>query len=558
MSRREKYVAGFGAAAIVVFIGLIIVGSVLSRRIEPFVRAQAEQYLRDRFRADVQIATLRVHLPPISPLRMLFTGGHGSIATVEGKDIVMRMRGRPAAAPLFSIREFKTDIDVGALRDSSKHVPLVRITGLEITVPPKGQRPDLTPDSSPADQPPEDPSEPKTAIVIDRLNIQKAALILMPADRTKKPLRFDIHDVKMQSAGQGVAMQYDCFLTNASPPGEIHSTGTFGPWNTTEPGDTPLNGDFSFDHADLGVYNVIAGILQSKGHFQGELDTITARGEAYVPDFRLKRSGNPVPLRTKYEVLVDGTNGNTTLKPVEATLGATRFTTSGVVFKHDGDRHRQIHLQVNMPNGRMQDVLRLAMKGDTFMEGTLQLKTMLELPNLDGKVMNKLRLDGTFDITNGHFLRSTIQDQIDTLSQRGQGQPNNQEIDEVVSRMTGSFKLDEHVITFRTLTFGVSGADVDLAGSYDLNADALDFHGALRLRAKVSQTVTGWKHWLLKPVDPFLAKNGAGTYLKIQVVGTSKAPKFGRERNGSDTPKPPAGNAVTAEGNGKQSSTQKR
>ena len=96
--------------------------------------------------------------------------------------------------------------------------------------------------------------------------------------------------------------------------------------------------------------------------------------------------------------------------------------------------------------------------------------------------------------------------------------------------MMGDFKMDDSVITFRDLTFGVSGADVQLAGSYDLDADVLDFHGALKLQAKVSQTVTGWKHWVLKPVDPFLAKNGAGTYLKIQVVGNSKAPKFGRDK----------------------------
>src|ERR1035437_3888589 len=87
---------------------------------------------------------------------------------------------------------------------------------------------------------------------------------------------------------------------------------------------------------------------------------------------------------------------------------------------------------------------------------------------------------------------------------RGQGEPRNEGIDCVISRMRGKFKLDDSVITFRELTFGVDGADVDLDGSYDLNADVLDFHGALKLEAKVSQTVTGWKHWLLKPVDPFL------------------------------------------------------
>jgi hypothetical protein len=460
---------------------------------------------------------------------MIFTKGRGTIATVEGEGIVMRMRDRPSAPPLFGIRKFTTAIDVGALFDSTKHVPLVTITGLEINIPPKGERPDLSPDDSATDTP--DPTgDVKTSVVIDRVNMQTTTLVLLPKDKTKKPLRFAIHDLQLQSAGPGVAMKYDCGLTNAMPPGEIHSSGSFGPWNSLEPGDTPLNGDYTFDHADLGVFIGIAGILHSTGRFEGELDTITARGEADVPDFRLKRSGNPVPLHTKFEVLVDGTNGNTTLKPVTATLGSTHFTTSGAVFKHVGDTHRTIKLDVNMPQGRMRDVLRLAMKGDPFMEGTINLKTKIEIPPLDGKVRDKLRLDGHFDVTEGHFLRSTIQDQIDSLSRRAQGQPKNEEIDEVISRMTGGFKLDDHVITFRDLTFGVPGADVQLDGNYDLHADNLEFHGALKLQAKVSQMVTGWKRWLLKPVDPFLSKNGAGTYLKIKITGNSKAPQFGLDR----------------------------
>jgi len=42
--------------------------------------------------------------------------------------------------------------------------------------------------------------------------------------------------------------------------------------------------------------------------------------------------------------------------------------------------------------------------------------------------------------------------------------------------------------------------------------------------------MTGWKRWVLKPIDPFFSKQGAGTLLRIQVVGTSKEPKFGRDR----------------------------
>ena len=91
------------------------------------------------------------------------------------------------------------------------------------------------------------------------------------------------------------------------------------------------------------------------------------------------------------------------------------------------------------------------------------------------------------------------------------------------------------MITFRTLSFAVPGSGVDLAGTYHLAQDALDFHGTLKLQAKVSQTMTGWKRWVLKPIDPFFSKQGAGTLLRIQVVGTSKEPQFGRDRSDSKT-----------------------
>ena len=86
------------------------------------------------------------------------------------------------------------------------------------------------------------------------------------------------------------------------------------------------------------------------------------------------------------------------------------------------------------------------------------------------------------------------------------------------------------MVTFNSLSFAVPGAGVDLMGSYGLASDVVNFHGTLKLRAKVSQTMTGWKRWALKPVDPFFSKQGVGTLLRIQVVGTAKKPEFGRDR----------------------------
>jgi hypothetical protein len=508
----------------------LVAARVLSRRFEPFIRAQAIEYLQNRFASDVELRDLRVRLPQMSPLRLLMTGGHGMIARVDGGGLTMRLRDRPGLPPIFAIRKFAFEIDPGKLFEATRTVPLVVLDGMEIHVPPRGER--RADGAPPKDAAPAPAPESRPTVLIEKIVINNAVLMTLPKDPKKRPLRFDIHRLELASAGPGVPMKYDALLTNAKPPGEIVSKGSFGPWAAGEPGDSPLSGEYDFRRADLGVFAGIAGILESKGSFQGTLAAIEARGEASVPDFRLKMAGNPVPLTTKFEVLVDGTNGDTVLKPVHARLGSTSLTTSGAVIKHEGDERRTISLKVSMPDGAIRDLLRLASQGAPFMDGRIRLNTRVDIPPLSGKVREKLVLDGRFELLEGKFLRSTIQEQIDNLSRRGQGAPGDSGIDEVVSYMTGEFRLQNEELSFRSLAFGVPGAHVQLAGGYNLENDALDLRGNLRLQSKVSGTVQGWKRWALKPVDPFFAKRGAGTFLNIKVDGTSQKPKFGLDRSG--------------------------
>ncbi len=49
----------------------------------------------------------------------------------------------------------------------------------------------------------------------------------------------------------------------------------------------------------------------------------------------------------------------------------------------------------------------------------------------------------------------------------------------------------------------------------------------VRLDAKLSQMTTGWKSILLKPVDPFFHKHGAGTEVPFKITGTREEPHFG-------------------------------
>jgi hypothetical protein len=526
--RKKRWLIGLGAAAVLAIAGLVIAARILSRRFEPYIHAQAIQYLSKRFDSDVQLQALHIRMPKISTLRVLLLRGHGALAEVDGEGLLLRYQGRRDLPPILRIQKLSFSVDLRTLFDTPKKVPLVTMDGVEIHIPPKDDRPALSGSGAPPPQAqPQDTSQ--SSVLIQEILIQNAVLEILPRNPRKVPLREGIQSLRLDSVGRGVPMRYDASLTNSKPPGKIHATGTFGPWSADEPGDTPVTGKYVFEHADLGVFNGIAGILHSTGDFTGKLSALNVRGQANVPDFRLKRVGNPVPLSTTFEALVDGTNGNTILKPVNATLGKTRFTTSGGVIQHDSDLPRAVDLVANIPNGDLRDVLRLAMTGPPFMEGRVMLNTKIGLPPLTGPVREKLKLDGRFQVIDGKFLRSKIQAELDKLSRRAQGEPGNQEIDEVASNMHGVFQLANEALHFSELSFGVPGAQIDLAGDYDMARDNLDLLGTVKFQATVSQLagVTGWKRLALKAVDPFFEKHGAGTFLRIKVNGTSRAPKFG-------------------------------
>ena len=100
--------------------------------------------------------------------------------------------------------------------------------------------------------------------------------------------------------------------------------------------------------------------------------------------------------------------------------------------------------------------------------------------------------------------------------------------------MKGQFELGNSKLTFSSLQYNVPGADIALNGVYTLDGNQFDFSGKARLNAKVSQLTTGFKSLLLKPVDPFFSKNGAGTEVPIKITGTRSEPKFGLDFHHKD------------------------
>lgn len=514
----------------IVLVGLFAAGLLLARRVEPFIREQTVAYLERRFAADIELGSFRVSLPLSSPADILVRGGRGAKANIAAGRISLRPRDHPGSPPLLTMRALHFEVDLPSLWSGRAIVNKVRMEGLEINIPSKGERrPLISPERGERKQ--EGQIIAPTSVLIEEVRADGCKLAILPQDPSKAPLIFDIRELQLESAGPGVAMRYQATLTNAKPPGLVRCDGTFGPWVTTNPAQSPVTGRYRFDKANLAVFKGIAGILYSSGEFRGRLNEIFVDGETRTPDFRLTMCGNRVPLETKFHAIVDGTNGNTLLQPVEAKLGTTTFGVHGGIVGNAGEKGKTVDLDVVLKQGRIDDLLLLATKGSKpIMRGGVALQMKFTLPPGEGEIADRLRLAATFRLKDAHFTSNRVREGIDSLSRRAQGEPGNRQVDEVPAQMEGRLVMARGVVTFHELRFVIPGAYVELTGRYGSEEEDLDFHGKLRTQAHVSQMSSGWKRWALKPVDPFFAKEGYGAVVNIKVTGTRGNPQFGLDR----------------------------
>ena len=514
--RKSRVVRVFMWIAIVLFLlaaaGLIAV-SVYFHKAEPILRARVIETLSTRFDSRVELGSFGVSV---------LDGFE-----VEGRGLKLYPNHLNMQQPLFSVDKFSFRTGWRDLFQTPMHVGLVRLSGVSINIPPKEQRqdmPKLNQGSS---------GSGKIQIVVDELLIDNARLVMGTNKPGKTPLDFVISQLRLNSIGPNQPMKFHAVLTNPKPVGNIDSAGYFGPYATHSPGDTPVSGTYIFSHADLSTIKGIGGILSSTGKYQGTLNNIVVDGETNTPDFRLTTANYPMPLRTKFHAIVDGTNGDTHLEPVDATLGRSHILASGDVVRAQGMPGHDITLDITVSPGRIDDMLRLGVKTEPpVMTGDLVMHTKMHLPPGQGTVIDRLHLQGNFQITNAHFTSEKIQSKVDELSLRGQGRPkevNAGERQNIASSMRGNFVLDSQKITISGLDYQIPGAQVALNGIYTLDGDQFNFHGVARLQAKVSEMVTGWKSAVLKLADPLFMKNGAGTEVPIEVTGTREEPHFGVE-----------------------------
>ena len=490
-----------------ILVVLLVVAGVGSR--SSVLRHLVIDTLSDRLDSQVELAAFSVDVFPV--------------VRISGAGLVVRHLGRQDVPPLVSIRSFQIDSGLSGLLSRPRRFRTVRLDGLQIAIPPGGLEHPRAASTETGN------GWVRSAIVVDRLEANDASLMLVPRQEGKEPRVFVIHRLALDSVGAAERIPFEAQLTNPLPKGTISTQGTFGPWQKEEPGTTPLAGKYVFAHADMSTIKGLGGTLDSTGEFSGQLGRIAVKGETHSADFSLDVAQHPMPLTTTFDAVVDGTDGDTYLNKVAATLGTTPILASGAIAGAPGVKGRTIAIRAAIDDGRIEDLLRLAVKSDRpVMVGAVALKADMTLPPGDADVVQKLLLKGQFDLDAARFTDRSVQSKIAGMSHRARGGDADEPVDNVVSDLRGRFDLENSVLALSALTFRVPGATVTMNGRYGLRSEALEFDGTLRMDATISQAAGGGvKSFLLKAVDPLFRRGKAGAVVPIRVRGTRSDPKFG-------------------------------
>ena len=445
---------------------------------------------------------------------------------VSGTNLIIRHKGRKDVPPLVSVASFDLNGGLVGFFSRPRRFRTLALTGLQINIPPEFKK-DGEDAQPPADA--TDANDGPAAIVVDTLHANDAALTIIPKRVGKQPRVFAIHSLTMKPLGRAEKMSFEATLTNPIPTGSIKAKGTFGPWSREDPGTTPLGGDYTFDKVVLSTVKGIGGALTSTGTFDGQLNRIGVKGTTHTPDFQVNVSANPVPLDTRFEAVVDGTDGDTYLNTVDASFLHTALTASGAIVGAEGVKGRTIKLHVKIDAGRIEDVLRLGVKGDNpAMTGALALHADMNLPAGPQDVIDRLHLAGTFQVNDARFTNAEIQRKLSDLSERARGLDPAEHATHVASDFQGRFQLASSVLSLRGGSFNVPGALVNVGGTYGLDSEALQFDGTVRMKATISQAAGGgMKSAMLKVVDPLFRRDGAGAVVPITIRGTRSDPKIG-------------------------------
>ena len=506
------------AASLAIVIALLG-GLWLRSHLEPIARQRIVETLESKLHCEVELD--EVHL---SVTHGLAVDGRG----LRIMDIGSHARRTPGGTPMLVVRSFQFASTFSGLLLHSSSAITAYAQGLVMTIPPADDRTTI------AQGNPKKRNQPRNSLFLNKLVATDSRLVLESSKPGKPPIVFNFKEFVLEDPGKNDPFVFDAVLVNPKPVGEVHTTGHIGPWVFNNSRQSPVDANFTFDHADLSTIKGLAGTLASSGRLSGTLGRMSVHGLLDIPDFSLDLSDHAFPVHSEYQARVDGTDGNVALDEVSAHFLHTSLNGNGLISRADKVPGHDVNLDIHLKDGRAEDLLTLFSKAPRpLLTGSIRLQGHLEVPPGVQSFALKLRAKGTADIAGIAWSNPKVQQQVDQLSLRAQDVGKaKQAIQDpaasprVKSALRGGFVIQHGNIDIGRLVYQMPGATLLMHGRYPLLAREMEFHGVARTIAPASHLETGIKSLLLKPISPFLKKNGAGMQLPVSFTGDKAHPHF--------------------------------
>src|ERR1700737_1954623 len=455
---------------------------------------------------------------------------HGTYIPRPGcilEHVTFQHNPKAGTPPLITVERIRIEGSFSGLFTS--HVKRIRAEGMRILIPFRGSDEHFkTPKRSP--------------FVIDDLIADGAILEVTSRQADKQPLKFACREFTLSNVGSYGPASFKARLSNPEPPGEITTAGKFGPWNAGDVGKTAVSGEYLFQQAALGVFRGFPGLVCFSGKFSGVIDRIEVQGLTDTPRFTVTSSSHQVQLRTQFQAVVNGENGDTFLQKVAATFWKTTVWSEGSVAGKPGQSGKTASVELAAKDGRIQDILLLFARSERApMAGTVSFHANVSIPPDRRPFLEKVELQGDFGIDAGSFTKPDTQEGVNRLSEGALGEEDHHKTEKdeagpetALSDLKGHVLLRDGTARFSNLSFSVPGALAQLQGTYNLVTEKIDLRGTLKTDSEPSNTTHGMKALMLKVLDPFFKKKNVGYVIPVKITGTYEHPSFGLDLSDRD------------------------
>jgi hypothetical protein len=494
---RRYLTAIFGAFLLLAIAGVVLVAN------WPFTRAKLITNLQEHSGRRVAIQQYKLtFFPP------------GCVA----EKVSFLRHDHPDKPPVISLERLVVRATWLHLLTFQHKVPAVDVYGMHVLIPPRGAAADGKKHSVVT----LNTGTSGTPISIETLSVHGASLDFMPGQNGKGSYHLDLRDLKLYGIKRNQAFRYTAVLENTVPPGEIHANGSFGPWSPDEPGSTPVDGTFDYNHVQLNKLPGISGILDAHGKFSGTLDRLETDGELAVPGFRVTQSANTESLKSTFQATVNATDGDTFLKSVRVMIGRTTVDARGSVTSQPNHGGVLTLLNASVANGRMEDLIRIFIKSkESPLIGSASLRTSIRVHSGPSRFLERLEMSGDFESSGDSYRSVATQGAINRLTEGAQGENSKgQDTDArtVPSDLKGHVAVRNGVAHIANLILRAPETEARMDGEFNLITEDVNLAGTLRTDGNLSDTQQGFKAFALKMITPFLKKRRT-TVVPFEIKG---------------------------------------